>query len=432
MDDTGWIAREQILGSEARSKVPSQFQLQRPDIANPPTIFLPILIMAVDALCAAGANASVDQAMSSGEAVSAGVGTDGSVVLGGVPPWDEQRRLAFCSRHALSSSIASTESCQYACRQSSDPLGAISTSTDAVVIFNTVAAAFPRLLLHYKWFLRTQAGAVEGSFRWRGATQDHCFASGLDDFPRGITPMEEDENVDLLAWMAMAARVLGDLGGLVGAPAPEIQRFSLDATRFEDRLLQVHWDESRRTFCDIGAVRMRPPSTTVTLHDDPSSVPPAGPTVEVGRVCHIGYVSLMPLFLRLLKPDSLQLGALLSAAASRKSLLSPFGLRSLSRQDGLFGTKEDYWRGAVWINMNWLAVSALHHYGSLPGPYQQRAKDLASQLSAAVLDTVVSEYMRTGFIWESYDSVTGHGKGTHPFTGWSALVSLLAAKRFPL
>jgi mannosyl-oligosaccharide glucosidase len=48
MDSDGWIAREQILGEEAHSKVPSQFQKQANDIANPPTIFLSILSLLDD------------------------------------------------------------------------------------------------------------------------------------------------------------------------------------------------------------------------------------------------------------------------------------------------------------------------------------------------------------------------------------------------
>ncbi|KAL8867445.1 MAG: hypothetical protein Q9198_008511, partial [Flavoplaca austrocitrina] len=40
MNDDGWIAREQILGPEARSKVPPEFQIQYPHFANPPTLFL--------------------------------------------------------------------------------------------------------------------------------------------------------------------------------------------------------------------------------------------------------------------------------------------------------------------------------------------------------------------------------------------------------
>ena len=40
MDEDGWIGREQILGLEARSKVPQEFQVQYPHYANPPTLFL--------------------------------------------------------------------------------------------------------------------------------------------------------------------------------------------------------------------------------------------------------------------------------------------------------------------------------------------------------------------------------------------------------
>lgn len=42
----GWIPREQILGEEARSRVPSEFVTQDPSVGNPPTFFLVLLEMA--------------------------------------------------------------------------------------------------------------------------------------------------------------------------------------------------------------------------------------------------------------------------------------------------------------------------------------------------------------------------------------------------
>ena len=42
MSQDGWIAREQILGMEARSRVPDEFIIQDPAIGNPPTLFLPL------------------------------------------------------------------------------------------------------------------------------------------------------------------------------------------------------------------------------------------------------------------------------------------------------------------------------------------------------------------------------------------------------
>ncbi|KAJ3293246.1 Processing alpha glucosidase I, partial [Borealophlyctis nickersoniae] len=42
IDDRGWVGREQILGEEARSKVPKEFQTQYSHFANPPTLILSV------------------------------------------------------------------------------------------------------------------------------------------------------------------------------------------------------------------------------------------------------------------------------------------------------------------------------------------------------------------------------------------------------
>jgi mannosyl-oligosaccharide glucosidase len=42
-----------------------------------------------------------------------------------------------------------------------------------------------------------------------------------------------------------------------------------------------------------------------------------------------------------------------------EELWSEFGLRSLSKSDELYHTGEDYWRGPVWMPINYLAVSQL-------------------------------------------------------------------------
>lgn len=42
IDENGWIGREQILGDEARSKVPREYITQNPEYSNPPAPLLPI------------------------------------------------------------------------------------------------------------------------------------------------------------------------------------------------------------------------------------------------------------------------------------------------------------------------------------------------------------------------------------------------------
>lgn len=41
-------------------------------------------------------------------------------------------------------------------------------------------------------------------------------------------------------------------------------------------------------------------------------------------------------------------------------LWTPYGLRSLSHSHPEFGKGENYWKGPIWIQMNYLALSALH------------------------------------------------------------------------
>ena len=48
----------------------------------------------------------------------------------------------------------------------------------------------------------------------------------------------------------------------------------------------------------------------------------------------------------------------------------------------------------------------------------------------SIINNVIKEYQRTGYVWEQYDDRTGKGKGCKPFTGWSALVVLLMSENY--
>jgi mannosyl-oligosaccharide glucosidase len=52
------------------------------------------------------------------------------------------------------------------------------------------------------------------------------------------------------------------------------------------------------------------------------------------------------------------------------------------------------------------------------------------ELRDNVLKNMVEQYDKTGFIWEHYNDVNGHGEGNHPFTGWSALVLAILAGNY--
>jgi hypothetical protein len=52
-------------------------------------------------------------------------------------------------------------------------------------------------------------------------------------------------------------------------------------------------------------------------------------------------------------------------------------------------------------------LQALQHYGSLAGPYQSRAAELHQELRRNLVQNIVKEYDRTGYLWEQYDDITG-------------------------
>ena len=110
----------------------------------------------------------------------------------------------------------------------------------------------------------------------------------------------------------------------------------------------------------------------------------------------------------------------------------PPPFRSLSPTCSLYkrhNTAHDppYWRGPIWININYLALSALDHYRVAAGPWAERAGQAHAELRQALLSNLAAQYGARGYLYEQYDDGTGRGMSSHPFTGWTALVALVAA-----
>lgn len=90
-----------------------------------------------------------------------------------------------------------------------------------------------------------------------------------------------------------------------------------------------------------------------------------------------------------------------------------------------------YWRGYIWINVNYLTLRALHALSRAEGsPYQGQARGMYAELRDNLLSTILGSYARTGFFWEQYHDETGEGMRCHPFTGWTALVVSIMAEDF--
>ncbi len=126
------------------------------------------------------------------------------------------------------------------------------------------------------------------------------------------------------------------------------------------------------------------------------------------------------------------LSSLLDLLSDPGRLWSSYGLRSLSALDTNYGKGENYWRGAVWMNLNVLAVLRLYDLGkqgntasSGPTPVQVRALSLAKDLRQRLVRTVYESWEKTGLVWEQYNDKNGEGSHSRAFTGWTACVILL-------
>lgn len=203
VDSDGWIAREQILGPEARSKVPAEFQVQYPHYANPPTLFF-VLEAFIDRLRASTVAEPQDQQVLRDDVYSTHL---------------EDTRLADKYLRDL----------------------------------------YPLLKRHYFWFRKTQYGDIKSydreassnkeAYRWRGRTPRHILPSGIDDYPRAQPPHPGELHLDLISWMGMMTRSIRRIAETLGED-DDVSEFR----GYEKAILQniddLHWSEEDQTFCD--------------------------------------------------------------------------------------------------------------------------------------------------------------------------------------
>ena len=202
MDDDGWIGREQILGAEARSKVPQEFQVQYPHYANPPTLFLVLETL-------------IDKLKSGHE-------------------WTADPNDVF----------ESTRSAHLR-----DPRLAISYLRDL----------YPLLKRHYFWFRKTQWGDIKSydrdaystkeGYRWRGRTPQHILTSGLDDYPRAQPPHPGELHTDLISWMGLMTRSMRRIAETI-SEEDDAQEYMGYETAIVRNIDDLHWNEQHKTYCD--------------------------------------------------------------------------------------------------------------------------------------------------------------------------------------
>jgi len=408
MRPNGWIPREQILGVEAVRRVPKEFMAQSESHANPPTFLLTIEKLLRDRN------------------------------KPNTPPETAHEKAFF-------------------------------------------KAMLPSVIKWFEWFRSTQRGPLKNSFRWRGRDSKDgklnamTLSSGLDDYPRSSTPSNDERHLDLLCWMQKAASVIRDIATHIGH-VNITKEYGDYAEVLATAVVPLHWNEKARSFHDYGlhdnngifkqmmVVRCNNQNgegiewmVERESRDPRSECPKSHPIFQFplgdgqGGVMqrekyvtknekprfveHTGYVSIFPLMLRVLPVDSEHLGAVLNSIRDAEDLWTPWGLRSISKKSNYFQRGNapgdaPYWRGPIWINIQWLALYGLHFYAHEEGPFQAKAKEIYSELRKNVIANLKKEWERTNYLWEQYSDKNGNGQRARPFNGWSSLVVGIMAEDF--
>lgn len=186
MDEDGWIAREQILGPEARSKVPQEFQVQYPHYANPPTLFL-IIDTLMDKLSEATSEA-------------------------------QQERIE-------------------------------SELRDLYPLLKRQYHWFRRTQFGDIKSYDRKAFSTKEAYRWRGRTPRHILPSGLDDYPRAQPPHPGELHTDLISWVGMMSKTLLRLSTLL-SETDDASDFKTQSTAIVRNIDDLHWSAENKAYCD--------------------------------------------------------------------------------------------------------------------------------------------------------------------------------------
>ncbi len=236
---------------------------------------------------------------------------------------------------------------------------------DAEVRSNRLAYALPRLERALKWNLEYRDTNGNGLLAWwiEETPTSRSGESGMDNSPRFDEALSLDA-VDFSTFqaldMAYTARIAESLGDRERA-----ELWDARASAMRSRIHRQLWHSDLGFYCDR---RMD------------------------GTLSSVKAVSG---FLPLLLPDlpAVRRDALLAHLSNPDTFDTAFPIPSVSVDDPVWST--DMWRGATWINMDYLVREGLRRQGAL---------DAARSLEHAMLHYVNAYYEQYGVLFEFYDA----------------------------
>jgi putative isomerase len=237
---------------------------------------------------------------------------------------------------------------------------------ERTAVLGAMEKFYPQLASNHRWFwANTRTGS--GLCTW--TTVD-----SWDTSPRW------DEKVsaalDLNCWLFLDRIELAAMAESIGK-ADEASEWRREAEELRKAINDVHFSSKQGLFNDV-------------LEDQSLST------------C-LTPVIFWPMWTGVARED--QIEAAIASLKDPKVFGSKWPIPSVATSHPAFRAR-DYWRGPVWINLNWMTIRGLQRYGR---------REAADALREKTLDLVA----RTAILHEYYDPTDGSGLGS-PHYGWTA------------
>lgn len=194
MDEDGWIAKEQVLGDEARNAAHGKLLTQYPHIANPPAMFL-VLSKYIDMVK------------------------------------EDTKYFGHTSSYVSSKDVSST------------------FIAEIYPLLKKHYNWFRKSQAGDVEAHSTPSANLNEGYRWRGRTPETNLASGLDDYPRVEPPDITELHVDALCWVGVMSHALEKIAFFISAPHDAFE-YQNHIRGIKTNLDVIHWQSKENAYCD--------------------------------------------------------------------------------------------------------------------------------------------------------------------------------------
>jgi mannosyl-oligosaccharide glucosidase len=261
----------------------------------------------------------------------------------------------------------------------------------------------------YEWWNNTEGVFKKNQhtfmYKWWGPLPISNLGSGMDDFPRSDGMSYTLYSLDATMWFYFFTDNMIELAKVYENDNTFVNELSTRKEKIRDNVYKFMYDENDNVFRE----RLTSIFGSQKLN------------------MHMGYPNLFPLIFGIVENNSKDLEAYLKILSDDYLMGSPWGIRSISKSDPAYLNGGDYWRGPIWISINYMTLRGLKLYYS----NNEKAREVYNMIRMNLITNICTQKKKRGYFYEHYNQKNdGLGQGNHPFNGWTSLISLIISEEY--